>query len=126
MLSQRETIKSERRWVNVPLSAATALAYEATLVTHNTREFVCVPDLQIESWGTSKKVSSDNLVVLALGRYRGTDGCVDREGSRQYRGASLICSVLNDPIDVLSFSASSYDVLVHNHGTFSGIARCSS
>jgi tRNA(fMet)-specific endonuclease VapC len=32
------------------LIAATALAYEATLVTHNTREFARVPDLQIEDW----------------------------------------------------------------------------
>lgn len=32
------------------LIAATALAYGATLVTHNTREFERVPDLQIEDW----------------------------------------------------------------------------
>ena len=32
------------------LIAATALAYEATLVTHNTREFARVPGLQIEDW----------------------------------------------------------------------------
>ena len=32
------------------LIAATALAYGATLVTHNTREFTRVPDLRIEDW----------------------------------------------------------------------------
>jgi tRNA(fMet)-specific endonuclease VapC len=32
------------------LIAATALAYEATLVTHNTHEFARVPALQIEDW----------------------------------------------------------------------------
>lgn len=32
------------------LIASTALAYGATLVTHNVREFERVPDLQIEDW----------------------------------------------------------------------------
>jgi len=32
------------------LIAATALAYGATLVTHNTREFERVPELKIEDW----------------------------------------------------------------------------
>jgi tRNA(fMet)-specific endonuclease VapC len=36
--------------LNDLLIASTALAYGATLVTHNTREFERVPDLQIEDW----------------------------------------------------------------------------
>lgn len=35
---------------NDPLIAATALAHDVTLVTHNVREFSRVPGLRIEDW----------------------------------------------------------------------------
>ena len=48
----RAELKRQGRLIgsNDMLIAATALAFDATLVTHNTREFVRVPGLKLEDW----------------------------------------------------------------------------
>lgn len=50
----RAELKRQGRLIgsNDMLIAATALAYDVTLVTHNTREFARIPGLKLEDWET--------------------------------------------------------------------------